>query len=87
MDSAENWYCCEAAGRTEIPPIPTDRDATDGGILYRFGAFPFLEPEDIRGVGLLRWRYKDPSKDDTAFVFLPSAGGVHVRRDVLSDAA
>jgi hypothetical protein len=72
-------------GRTEIPPIPTDPDATDGGILYRFGAFPFLEPEDFRGVGLLRWRYRDPNKDDTTFIFVTSAGGVHVRKDVLSD--
>ncbi len=73
-------------GRTEIPPIPTDPDATDGGILYRFGAFPLLEPEDIRESGMVRWRYKDPNKDDTVFIFVPHAGGVHVRKDILSDA-
>ena len=73
-------------GRTEIQPIPTDPDATGGGILYRFGAFPLLEPEDIRESGLVRWRYKDPNKDDTAFFFVPHSGGVHVRKDVLSDS-
>ena len=73
-------------GRTEIQPIPTDPDASGGGILYRFGAFSLLEPEDIRESGLVRWRYKDPNKDDTVFFFVPHAGGVHVRKDVLSDA-
>ena len=38
-------------GRTEVHPIPTDPEAAGAGIRYRFGAFPFLEPEDLRGFG------------------------------------
>jgi len=31
-------------GRTEVQPVPTDPEASDAGIRYRFGAFPFIEP-------------------------------------------
>jgi hypothetical protein len=73
-------------GRTEVQPIPTDPEGKGPGIRYRFGAFPFLEPEDIREFGLVRFRYTDPDKDDTAFYFFPHAGGCHVKADWLSDA-
>ncbi|HKN00395.1 MAG TPA: DUF1329 domain-containing protein [Candidatus Binataceae bacterium] len=73
-------------GRTEVEPMPTDPEALGPGIRYRFGAFPFLDPQEIREFGLVRFRYRDPNKDDTAFYFFPHLGGVHVKADILSDS-
>jgi hypothetical protein len=74
-------------GRTEVPPIPTDPEATGAGIRYRFGAFPFLEPAEIEGFGLIRERSKDPNVDD--YCWLWNVGGRaprRVRAEELSDA-
>jgi len=60
-------------GRTEVPPIPTDPEATGAHIRYRFGAFPFLEPAEIRGFGLVRERSVDPSVDDNAWYYSPAS--------------
>jgi hypothetical protein len=56
-------------GRTEVKPIPTDPDATSGGIRYRFGAYPFLEPSEMRGFGFLRYRNLDPKIDDNSWMY------------------
>ncbi len=47
-------------GRTEVAPIPTDPEATRAGIRYRFGAYPFTEPSEMRGFGFIRYRNIDP---------------------------
>lgn len=65
-------------GRTEVPPLPTDPEANDAGIRYRFGAFPFLEPQEIRGLGLIRYRSKDPSRQDSVWYVDPASR--HLRR-------
>jgi len=76
-------------GRTEISPIPTDPDfkASDG-IRYRFAAYPFLEPTEMRGYGFVRFRYWDPEMADNVWDY--SAYGRHKHRlkdSILSDAA
>jgi hypothetical protein len=58
-------------GRTEVNPIPTDPDATRGGIRYRFGAYPFLEPSEMRGFGFIRYRSLDPKTEDNSWMFNP----------------
>jgi hypothetical protein len=74
-------------GRTEVNPIPTDAEATGAGIRYRFGAFPFLEPEELQGFGLIRLRSKDPSVDDDAWYYNPSSRRLrNVTAQSLSDA-
>ena len=60
-------------GRTEVQPTPTDSEATVAGIRYRFGAFPFLEPSEIRGFGLVRYRNKDPKVEDNAWYYNPTS--------------
>ena len=55
-------------GRTEVNPIPTDPEATRGGIRYRFGAYPFLEPSEMRGFGFIRYRSIDPKIRSEAHV-------------------
>jgi hypothetical protein len=59
-------------GRTEVEPIPTDPEANTAGIRYRFAAFPFLEPSELQGCGLLRYRNKDPKLDDYAWLYAPT---------------
>jgi uncharacterized protein DUF1329 len=74
-------------GRTEVAPIPTDTEATGAGIRYRFGAFPFLEPAEIYGFGLIRERNKDPDVDDNVWFFNPSMRRTRrVRAEELSDS-
>jgi len=74
-------------GRTEVPPIPTDPEATGAGIRYRFGAFPFLEPAEIEGFGLIRERSKDPSVDDYCWLWdVNGRAPRRVRAEELSDA-
>ena len=74
-------------GRTEVAPMPTDPEANGAGIRYRFGAFPFLEPAELRGYGLIRLRNKDPGVDDNAWFYQPGTRLTRrVRADELSDA-
>ena len=74
-------------GRTEVAPVPTDPEATGPGIRYRFGAFPFLEPAEIRGYGMVRLRNIDPTVDDNAWYYNPMTRGTRrVRAGELSDA-
>ncbi|WP_304829806.1 DUF1329 domain-containing protein [Candidatus Binatus sp.] len=60
-------------GRIEVPPVPTDPDAAQSGVRYRFGYYPFLEPSGLRGYGLLRFRHIDPKIEDNVWVFNPSS--------------
>jgi hypothetical protein len=63
-------------GRTEVNPVPTDPEARGVGIRYRFGAYPFLEPSDTRGFGLVRYRYTDPNHEDNAWYYIPAVRGL-----------
>ncbi|MGO9455186.1 MAG: DUF1329 domain-containing protein [Candidatus Binataceae bacterium] len=74
-------------GRTEVRPIPTDPEAGGPRIRYKFGAFPFLEPAEIRGFGLVRQRSLDPGVDDNAWYYNPSTRMLkRVTAATLSDA-
>jgi hypothetical protein len=74
-------------GRTEVAPIPTDPKANGAGIRYRFGAFPFTEPAELYGFGLIRQRNKDPNIDDNAWYYSPgNRAPRRVRASDLSDA-
>jgi len=74
-------------GRTEVNPVPTDAEAVSAGIRYRFGAFPFLEPAEIQGFGIVRLRSKDPSVDDEAWFYNPVSRRLrNVSAQSLSDA-
>src|SRR5215469_6209541 len=56
-------------GRTEVNPIPTSPEAANAGIRYRFGAYPFLEPSEMRGFGFIRYRNLDPKIDDNSWMY------------------
>jgi hypothetical protein len=73
-------------GRTEVNPIPTDRDAIAAGIRYRFGAYPLLEPSELRGFGLIRYRNIDPKIEDNSWMYSPNSRRVRrMSANALSD--
>ena len=65
-------------GRTEVNPIPTNSEATTAGIRYRFGAYPFLDPSEVRGFGFIRYRNLDPKIEDNSWMMNPRTR--HVNR-------
>ncbi len=65
-------------GRTEVNPIPTNPEATTAGIRYRFGAYPFLDPSEVRGFGFIRYRNLDPKIEDNSWMMNPRTR--HVNR-------
>lgn len=74
-------------GRVEIPPTPTDSEASGAGIRYRFGAYPFLEPSELRGFGFIRLRHLKPSMEDNTWFYNPrSRHNRRVAASVLSDS-
>ena len=58
-------------GRVEVEPTPTDPEATGAGIRYRFGAYPCLEPAELRGYGFVRYRNLSAGLEDNAWYYNP----------------
>jgi hypothetical protein len=68
----------DLVGRTEVQPTPIDPDFKTTGRYWLFGLYPILAPNEIRGTGIIRWRYADPRKGDDTWSL--SAGSRRVRR-------
>jgi Protein of unknown function (DUF1329) len=68
----------DLVGRTEVQPTPIDPDFKTTGRYWMFGLYPILAPNEIRGSGIIRWRYADPRKGDDTWSL--SAGSRRVRR-------
>jgi len=62
-----------SVGRTEVAPMPTDPDVLKSNITSREGAYPILEPAEVRGEGIVRQRYNTPGSEDDAWVYSPPA--------------
>jgi len=74
-------------GRIEVQPVPTDPDAKESGVRYRFAYYPILEPSSLRGYGMIRFRHLDPSVDDNTWVYNPQSRRMRRQSpDILSDA-
>jgi hypothetical protein len=58
-------------GRTEVQPMPIDPDFQASGRYWLFALYPVLAPSELRGAGLLRHRFADPSKSDNIWAFTP----------------
>ncbi|HVN30027.1 MAG TPA: DUF1329 domain-containing protein [Candidatus Binataceae bacterium] len=74
-------------GRIEVPPMPINPEFLTSGVRYRFAFYPFLEPEGLRGYGMIRYRHMDPTIQDDAWVYNPT--NRRVRREspeLLADA-
>jgi hypothetical protein len=61
----------DEVGRTEVDPIPIDPDYKVTNRYSLFGLYPILAPEDLRGTGLLRFRYENPKKADDIWDWNP----------------
>jgi Protein of unknown function (DUF1329) len=59
----------KSIGRTEVAPLPLDNDIYQTGLAYRFGAFPVLEPAEMRGAGIVREGSVLPDVDDNAWEY------------------
>ena len=68
----------KSIGRTEVEPMPIDQDIYHNGIGYRFGAFPILEPSEMRGAGIVREGSVLPGVEDNAWEY--SAESRRLRR-------
>jgi Protein of unknown function (DUF1329) len=65
-------------GRTEVEPIPTDPDFRKTNRMWLFGLFPVLAPQDMRGQGLIRYRYMAADRGDDSWTWQP--GDRRIRR-------
>ncbi len=77
----------DLVGRTEVEPLPIDPDFKTTGRLWIFGLYPVLAPQELHGIGFIRWRYADPSKGDDTWSL--NAGSRRIRRideSILSSA-
>jgi hypothetical protein len=61
----------DEVGRTEVDPLPIDPDYKVTNRYYLFGLYPILSPEDLRGTGLIRFRYENPKKADDIWDWNP----------------
>jgi len=68
----------KSIGRTEVEPTPIDKDIYQTGLAYRFGAFPVLEPAEMRGAGIVRAGSVLPGVEDSAWEY--SANSRRLRR-------
>jgi hypothetical protein len=60
-------------GRTEVAPMPTDPDVLKSNITSREGAYPVLEPAELRGEGIIRDRYSNTGIQDDAWEYSPAS--------------
>jgi hypothetical protein len=63
--------------RTEVDPTPIDPDMLKSEITSRSGAYPILEPAELRGQGIVRDRYDTSSSEDAAWEYNPSSRKLH----------
>jgi hypothetical protein len=68
----------KSIGRTEVEPTPIDKDIYQTGLAYRFGAFPVLEPAEMRGAGIVRAGSVLPGVEDSVWEY--SAQSRRLRR-------
>jgi len=58
-----------SVGRTEVAPTPMDPDVLKTGIVSRSGAYPILEPAEMRGAGIIRQSYAIPGFEDAVWEY------------------
>jgi Protein of unknown function (DUF1329) len=58
-----------SVGRTEVAPMPLDPDVMKTGIASHSGAFPILEPAEMRGAGIVSQRSARPGIDDAVWEY------------------
>jgi hypothetical protein len=56
-------------GRAEVEPMPIDPEILKTGIASRAGAYPILEPAEMRGAGIVRQRYAIAGFEDAVWEY------------------
>ena len=65
-------------GRVEVEPMPIDPDFKTSGRYWLFALYPTLAPQQLRGDGLIRFRYADPKRGDDSWSW--TSGTRRIRR-------
>ncbi len=65
-------------GRTEVAPLPLHPDVLKTGIAFRAGAYPVLDPPELRGAGIIMQGYAIPGFEDAVWEY--SSGSRKLRR-------
>jgi len=74
-------------GRTEVEPLPIDPDFKHTGRYWLFALYPVLAPQDLRGVGFIRYRYADAGHGDDTWSWNKESRRVRrVNESILSSA-
>jgi hypothetical protein len=77
----------DLVGRTEVEPLPVDPDFKVSGRLWLFALYPVLAPQEIRGVGFIRFRYANPRRGDDSWSWAKSSRRIRrVDESILSSA-
>jgi hypothetical protein len=74
-------------GRTEVEPMPADRDFQATGVWQRSAAYPTLSPAEDRGSGAIRYRYWDPNRRDDAWAYLSAERRVRRLSEVIMSSS
>jgi hypothetical protein len=56
-------------GRTEVAPVPLDPDILNTGIAFWAGAYPILDPPELRGAGIVMQGYAIPGFEDAVWEY------------------
>jgi hypothetical protein len=67
-------------GRTEVSPLPQDPDGVRAGSRYRFGAYPFMGPSEIQGLGFIAIATWTPPSRTTPGATTAAAAGFAASR-------
>jgi hypothetical protein len=70
-------------GRTEVNPMPVDPDFINTQLTFRMGAFPYLEPSDAHGFGVLVQRSSRPNSEDNVWIYNPKSRKIRRESAVL----
>ncbi len=70
-------------GRTEVEPLPTDPDYKISNIMFRWRAYPWLSPTQLRGAGIIGYRYGDPKRGDDSWSYNPASRRVRRLDDAI----
>ena len=75
-------------GRTEVEPMPVDPDFKVSDIMFRMRAYPWLSPQNMRGTGVVRYRYGSPTRPDDAYAYSPATRRLRrLGEAIMGDAA
>ncbi|HSR56894.1 MAG TPA: DUF1329 domain-containing protein [Candidatus Binataceae bacterium] len=77
----------DLVGRTEVEPLPIDPDFKKTNRLWLFALYPVLAPQEIRGVGFIRYRYANPTRGDDIWSWAKSSRRIRRNDEAIMSSA